>query len=447
MKKSSVLTAILLIMAAGAVSPAGGNPFRDNEELQATVDMSFSDADIKDVLKAFSRDYGISIVIEEAIEGKVTANFADVTVGEALESVLAMAGCGWERRGDIIMVSQEKPVKRVFSVGYKLNENLTLQIQSLLSDAGQLVVDPSSSSIMVIDRAPNIEMIDAFLNLSDLRKKQVMIEAKIVEVNLGKDDELGGNWEFLNLSVFGMKGVSSDVMQNLAPEYATDNYGRGTSGTGDDELPYRGFQFQVSNTDADFLLQALARDTKLDLLSAPRVATMNNEPAVMRVIEKVPYVSSLTELTQYGHVNSKTEIEFEEVGITLEATPQIAPDGAIFLKIRPEISEVVEWFNGTPVVDKRSVETTIKVMDGGTVIIGGLLKDTTLQSVTKTPILGDIPGLGVLFRGKRESKTKAELLIFISPVIIDDEQIAREIEAREESLDSMRRQIKSGLFH
>ena len=443
--KTVAVPAILAAALISLAAPLMGSPFEDNGALKATVSMSFAGADINDVLKAFSRDYGISIVIEDDIRGTVTANFEDIAVGEALEAVLAIVGCGWEKRGDIIMVSQQKPVKRVFHLGYKVDEGLEEKLQSLLSEDGQIVVDPAAASVMVIDKADNIERIGAYLNLSDLRSKQVMIEARIVEVSLGSDDEMGINWSVLNASVLGIDGLTSDWVQSLAPEPREENVD--LSGTAADDLPdYRGFEFRASKNDVDFILQALARDTNLDLLSAPRVATLNNEPAVIEVLEKVPYISTLTELSQYGSTTSKTEIEFVDVGIKLEATPQLAPDGSVYLRIRPEISEVVEWFNGTPVVDRRSVETTIRVADGGTVIIGGLLKDITLQSMSKTPILGDIPVLGFLFRSKREQTTKSELLVFISPTVIEDTEMAQEIESREASLDDMRQDIKKGLF-
>lgn len=443
--KTIVLCALLVAAAVCSAAPLMGNPFESTEALQATVCMSFVDADINDVIKAFSKDYGISVVMEDNIVGSVTANFENVTVGEALESALAMVGCGWEMRGSIIMVSQQRPVKRVFHLGYKINEGLQESLTGLISDSGHFIVDPASASVMVIDRAVNLERIEAFLNISDLRQKQVMIEARIVEVSLGSDDEMGINWSVLNASLLGVEGMTSDWAQNLAPEPRQEDTGLG--GTSGSDMPtFRGFEFQVSKNDADFILQALAKDTNLDLLSAPRVATMNSEPAIIKVIERVPYVSTLTELSQYGSTTAKTEIEFVDVGITLEATPQLTPDGSVFLKIRPEISEVVEWFNGTPVVDRRSVETTVRVQDGGTVIIGGLLKDITLQSISKTPILGDIPGLGFLFRSKREQTTKSELLIFISPTVIVEEQMAREIEQREETMDDMRQDIKKGLF-
>ena len=443
--KTALVPVTLALALTFAAAPLLGNPFEENEALQTSVSMSFVGADINDVLKAFSKDYGISVVMEDNIHGTVTANFESITVGEALEAVLAMVGCGWEMRGDIIMVSQERPVKRVFHLGYKLNEDLQEKLQTLLSEDGQLIVDPAAASVMVIDRAANLDRIEAFLNISDLRQKQVMIEARIVEVSLGSDDEMGINWSVLNASLFGVDGLSSDWVQTLAPEAGQE--GTDLSGASTDDNPaYRGFEFRASKNDVDVILQALARDTNLDLLSAPRVATLNNEPAVIKVLEKVPYVSTLTELSQYGSTTSKTEIEFVDVGITLEATPQLAPDGSVYLKIRPEISEVVEWFNGTPVVDRRSVETTIRVSDGGTVIIGGLLKDVTLQSISKTPILGDIPGFGFLFRSKRESTTKSELLVFICPTVIEEAEMAREIENHEESLEDMRQDIKKGLF-
>lgn len=428
-----MVVASCLVISAGALS---AEPFGQGGNLDARITVSFADANVADVLKAFSKDYGINLVLEEGIVGTVTANFAETRIGDALDAMLAMVGCGWESRGDIVMVFQSKPVRKVFRVDYAMSDELKAEIRSLLSESGTLAVDPASSSVMVIDRPANVEQVGAFLELSDSGQQQVMIEASIVEVALGKDDEMGVNWEWLDSKLLGLDGVAGTVTQTLAPLSPEGS---------DDEAVWDGFGFAMSHRKASFLLQAIAKHTNVDLLSAPRVATLNNRQAVIKVIEKVPYVKASTDIAQAGYISTKQEVEFEEVGIMLEATPQIGLGGTIFLKIRPEISEVTEWFNGQPVVDKRSVETTVKIADGETVIIGGLLRNGLTQSISKVPLLGDIPGLGVLARHKVEVNQKTELLIFISPRIVGTSSTDENREAGER-LDGMREGIHEGLL-
>jgi type IV pilus assembly protein PilQ len=428
---------VLLVLMMTASKTIRAEPFSRNPQFDKRACVSFRGVDIIDVLKAFSEDYGINIVIEEGIEGTVTANFDGVRVGDALDAILSMVGCGWEQRGDVILVFQSRPIRKVFNVDYTLDEAFRVEIEKLLSDTGKLIVDPASSSVMVIDRPLYVETVEQFLSLADPASLQVMIEARIVEVTLDKNDEMGINWSRIDYSLGGFDDITGTAVQNLAPQPRTG---------GEQSASWDGFEFAVSQERATVLLQAIAKNTNLNLLSAPKIATLNNRRAVIEVIEKIPYVKSSTDIAEAGFISTKEEVEFEEVGIKLEATPQIAPDGAVFLRIRPEVSEVAEWFNGQPVVDKRSVETSIRVGDGETIIIGGLLRDGTTQSISKVPLLGDIPGLRILFRHKTEVVRKTELLIFISPRIVAGDVITDDVKQGEQKLDEMRDHIKSGLL-
>ncbi|MFH1312054.1 MAG: hypothetical protein ABIJ00_02400 [Candidatus Eisenbacteria bacterium] len=425
---------VLLITTSATVR---AEPFNRDPRFDKRASVSFRGVDIVDVLKAFSEDYGINIVIEEGIEGTVTANFDSAGVGDALDAILSMVGCGWEQRGDVILVFQSRPIRKVFAVNYTLDDAFRVELENLLSDTGKLVVDPASSSVMVIDRPVHVETVEEFLSLADPARQQVMIEARIVEVTLDRDDEMGIDWSRLDYSLGGLDNITGTAVQNLAPQ---------PLGGDQQSSGWDGFEFAVSHERATFLLQAIAKNTNLDLLSAPKIATLNNRRAVIEVIEKIPYVKSSTDIAEAGFISTKQEVEFEEVGIKLEATPQIAPDGTVFLKIRPEVSEVTEWFDGQPVVDKRSVETNIRVGDGETIIIGGLLRDGVTQTVTKVPILGDIPGLRILFRHKTEVTRKTELLIFITPRIVAGNAIADDVKQGEQKLEEMRGNIKTGLL-
>jgi type II secretory pathway component GspD/PulD (secretin) len=436
MKTGGLMLVVLAALILTSAGPVRGEPFGHDPGFDRRITVSFRDADVNDVLKAFSDDYGINLVLEDGIQGKITANFHQVPVGDALDAVLATVGCGWEERRGIVVVFQSKPIRKVLDVNYTMGDRFREEIQVLLSDEGSLVFDPASSNLMVIDRPRHVEMVESFLGMARPERRQVMIEARIVEVTLDQDDELGINWDWSDLSFLGANDISAEAIQTLAPEAAG----------GGEETGWQGFQFALSHQKASFLLQAIAKHTNVDLLSAPKIATLNNRKAVIQVTEKIPYVKTSTDIAEAGFISTKEEVEFEEVGITLEATPQIAPDGGVFLTIRPEVSEVTQWFNGQPVVDRRSVETSIRIGDGETIIIGGLLRDATTQTIRKVPILGDIPGLGLLLRHKSEVQKKSELMILISPHIATSEVAASEIEEGEERQESMRRRIKPGLL-
>ncbi len=412
-------------------------PFQGNPKFDREITMSFRKADVADVFKAFSQDYGISLVIEDGIEGEITAHFEQTTVGDALDAIVSMAGCGWEQRGGIILVFHSRPISKVFGLDYTLSDSFRAELEGLLSDGGRIVFDPASSGIMVIDAPANVKRIESYLALADPDRQQVMIEASIVEVSLGKDDEMGVDWNRIDYSLLNADGVTGEITQSLAPGAST--------GT-DQQTGWDGFQFAVSHERGSALLRAIATNTNMDLLSAPKIATLNNQKAVIKVTERVPYIKTSTDIAEAGFISTKEETEFEEVGIILEATPQISADGSVFLSIRPEISEVTSWFNGQPVVDSRSVETTIKVGDGQTVIIGGLLRDGVTQTINKVPLLGDIPGLGLLLRSKREVQTKTELLILITPRIVDAGALSQEARTRDAALDRMRDSIRTGLL-
>jgi type II secretory pathway component GspD/PulD (secretin) len=431
----TLLVLLVLVVATSEVVKA--EPFNRNPQFDRHISVSFRNVDIVDVLKAFSEDYGINIVIEEDIKGTVTANFDGAEVGDALDAILSMVGCGWEQRGNVILVFQSRPVRKVFTVDYTMDDAFRVELENLLSDTGKLIVDPASSRVMVIDKPVFVETVGEFLSLGDPARRQVMIEARIVEVTLDRNDELGIDWSRIDYSLAGMDGLASTAVQNLAPQPG------GEAGQPSD---WGGFEFAVSHERASFLLQAIAKNTNLDLLSAPKIATLNNRRAVIEVIEKIPYIKTSTDIAEAGFISTQQEVEFEEVGIKLEATPQIAPDGTVFLKIRPEVSEVTEWYDGQPVVDKRSVETNIRVGDGETIIIGGLLKDGTTQTMSKVPLLGDIPGLRIFFRHKAEVVRKTELLIFISPRILTGTVAAADAEEGEQELEELRGSIKTGLL-
>lgn len=313
----------------------------------------------------------------------------------------------------------------------------------LLSSQGKVLYGDETNSIVVIDYPKNIERVAEYLDVLDVAPRQVLIEARVVEVKLQKEHALGINWKamadkgYLPLGRFNAGssalGTQPGLLQQVIP-YKSTFFPPGQSTTGQ-ESP---FTFAIFDDNINIVLQALANALDTNLLFAPKVTTVNNREAEIKVTQKLPWAEpTLTVEGTSGTVSVTWKVNFEEVGIILKATPTINEDGNITLVLFPEVSEKTSDFNLTvtqgttsvpytvPVIDKRTASTKVVVKDGQTLIIGGLIKDKTTKGVSKVPLLGDIPYLGYLFKSKKDTQDKTELLIFVSPKIITSAETVR----------------------
>ncbi len=323
-------------------------------------------------------------------------------------------------------------------------------IKSLLSSEGRILFGSEPNSILVIDYPENIKKIEEYLKMVDVPPPQVLIEARVVEVKLEGEHSLGINWE-----AFARKGgleigqfkVGSAVGESLKQEipYKPTHW---QPITGEEEQP---FTITVFDENINIILKMLASTLKTNILSAPRITTVNNREAEIKVVQKLPWAEPEVSMSDEG-IAVTWNINFEEVGIILKVTSTITGDGKISLELEPEVSEKVgdyplkviysgyEVPYNVPIIDKRTAHTKVIIGNGQTLIIGGLIKEKNTEGVTKIPLLGDIPGVGWFFKSKKTTKEKTELLIFVSPTIITP-QVAKEME-REEKLGIGRWYIK-----
>lgn len=329
------------------------------------------------------------------------------------------------------------------SVARAFAQEQNSNIKNLLSDGGKVLYGNEQNSIVVIDYPDNIERVKEYLDIIDVSPQQVMIEARVVEVKLQKEHALGVNWQLLadkKHMPFGQYELGSasalgqfteGLKQNIS--YKNTNYPPITGTTS--ESP---FTFGIFDEDINVILQALSNSLDTNVLSAPRVATVNNREAVIKVIQSLPWAEPDIQVSgDSGSVTASWKIHFEEVGIILKTTPIINDDGNITMVLNPEISDKTSDYSLTvtqgttsipytiPVIDKRSASTKVVVKNGQTLIIGGLIKEKITKGETKVPLLGDMPFLGYLFKSKKDTTDKTELLIFISPTIIVPEDFAR----------------------
>ena len=308
--------------------------------------------------------------------------------------------------------------------------NTVSDIKSLLSSEGKVLFGNEPNSIMVIDYPENIKRVGEYLKMVDVPPKQVLIEARVVEVKLEGENSLGINWSAFadkggyKLGQYRIGGVTATSPISQSIPYKPTNYPPGST---HEENP---FTLTIFDENINVVLKMLANSYNTNILSAPRVTTVNNHKAEIKVIQKLPWAEPQVDVLDQGGVSVSWTVKFEEVGIVLDVTPMITEDGKVSMDLNPKVSEKVDDYHlsviqgnirvpyTVPVIDTRQADTKVVIGNGQTLIIGGLIKERNIKGVTKVPFFGDIPGLGWLFKSKKDTKNKTELLIFVSPTII-----------------------------
>ncbi|MFO0973528.1 MAG: secretin N-terminal domain-containing protein [Phycisphaerae bacterium] len=262
---------------------------------------------------------------------------------------------------------------------------------------------------------------------------QVMIQVLLAEVTLDDRFELGLEYALqqLRFSEHAVAGPNGTINGPGFDVVGGTDLGAAASSGG-----LGGFAFTITGEDFNFLLRSLQSDSKLEVLQRPMIMCQDNQDATINVGQQVPFLRG-TQVTDNGQVNS--QIEYQDIGVKLAVTPHINPDGFVYMKVKPEISQItpstINVGNGivAPIFSKRDAETTVVVKDSETVVIGGLITTSDQETESKVPVLGDVPGLGVLFRTTQRSKTKTELLIVLTPRVVRTVEDARRlsVEARD----------------
>ena len=269
--------------------------------------------------------------------------------------------------------------------------------------------DPETRRLIVITDDETSQFVSQVVTNLDRPKPQVLIKVVFLEVTYGKSYDLGlegGTARRLNnATTLGISNVFGLASQGAA----------GANGAG---------LYQLTGQDWQVTLRAIAEADKTEVLSRPSVLARNNQQAVITVGQEIPFITNSRYDTLGNQINT---IQYQDVGIILRVTPFITSDGMVEMIVSPEISNLsaktVPISTGSnpvfaPVIDKRSADTVVVTPDGQTVIIGGLMENSKTATDSKIPILGDIPGLGALFKRKARGNTKTELIIFLTPHIV-----------------------------
>jgi len=369
-------------------------------------DMTFRDTPIPVVLNALSRIYGLNIIIGEGITKKISVSFTDVPLEDALDQIIRANGYDYLREGkegNIIRIlpgPAPEPKPQIFVRSFKLYyagaKKIREEVAKLLTkDLGQILVDEDTNTITVIGPSKDITAVQNYLTEIDLRPTQVTIETRIIEVALSELQDMGIEWRLSSQPA----GTSMEVtLPPASPPALTFSYG------------------YLTPSEFSFLLSMLARKGKSNIASAPSVTTMNNRKAVIESGDKIPVLEETVDAE--GRIIRRYVLW--PVGISMEVTPQISPDGYIIMDIKPSVKTFRDWApdGRTPIITERSTQQRVIIRDGDTLAIGGLITEEERRSMTRVPLISQIPILGEFFKRQTIDQIKTELIVCISPHII-----------------------------
>jgi type IV pilus assembly protein PilQ len=400
------------------------------QSLSPVISMDFQDADLKDVLKVFSQQADLNFIASENVKDrKVTLYLDKVSVEDALNTIMSANNLTYEqKRNSKIFVVKEwgrpevETITKIFPLQHARVKGCELTaegekrkapkrvrikeaIAKLLTKHGQVIENSRTNSLIVTDIPTQFPRIEETIEELDKRVLQVMIEVEIIEASVEAVDKLGIEWGMADAEGELFKGAGS--ARSTKWPFMDKGEGVGIGGDVEDLNLNVGY---LSAMSLGGILTMLAKDTDTKTLARPKILTLNGEEARIIIGERYPYrVKTVTE------TSTTEETKFEAIGTVLRVTPWVTPEGWITMYVHPEVSSLYASLAAGPHVYTSEAEVTVRVRNGETVVIGGLIKTKDTKSLKKVPFLGDIPLLGNLFRYKDDKTEDKELIIFLTP--------------------------------
>ncbi len=404
---------------------------------EGNVTLDFRDADIRNVLRILAYKSGVNIVPGPEVTGQVTIQLTDVPWEQALKVILETYGYGYERKGNIIVVTtienlikrkenakllaeQESLVSKTFHLSYAKAEDVVGTIEKMKTPRGSVQYDERTNTIIVRDIPSNVDLIKEVIPTLDSTTPQVLIEAKIVETTLSNEENLGIDW-VAQATMTGTKRPHTwPFTKSSNVKYFPDNF-PGTDTTGSDGDFYYG---TLDFSQLQAVLKMLKTRTDTNILSNPRIVTLDNQPAKITVGQQYPLPTYT-----YNEEQARLQIsgwEYKDIGIIFNVTPHVNNPEYITLDIEPQITDILELVvvenTQIPKLSNESAKTKVMIKNGNTLVIAGLIKDKKIDLKKKVPFLGDIPVVGLLFQKTDKTVEKTDLLIFITPHVLNLKQ-------------------------
>ena len=427
--------------------PEDKNPMKPKAPSAYTgkkISLDFQDIEVRRVLQLLADFTGINMVASDTVQGNITLRLKDVPWDQALDIIMKTKNLDKRRNGNVIwiapvaeLIKSEEDEAKAIAQSIKLSPIQTdyiqlsyaksadvlklledsrdskggesnrtagsdsLALESLLSARGSAVSDSRTNTLIINDRQQNIDKIRRMIDLLDVAVKQVMVEARIVTASTDFSRELGIKWSAKKLGNSPVWGGDFQPSFDLGVDLATN-----TAGT---------FNFgllKISDYMLNLELSALQADGHGEVLSAPKVLTGDKQKAYILRGTEIPY--------QTWSATEGLKTEFRAANLKLEVTPSITPDGKVQMALKIEKDTVGTLTSAGYLINTNELETNVLVDDGETVVLGGIFDDIKQNQYEKVPFFGDLPVVGALFKNNTRSSAQTELLIFVTPRIVND---------------------------
>jgi type IV pilus assembly protein PilQ len=404
--------------------------------------LDFQDIPVRTVLQIIANYNEFNLITSDTVTGNITLRLDGVPWDQALDMILKVKGLDKRMQGNILMIAPsdeltsretkdleaQLEVEKLaplyseyiqinYAVASEFADLIKNEDTSILSDRGSVSVDERTNTLLIRDTEKSIEDIKRMVSILDIPVRQVIIEARMVTVKDNLNEELGIRWGATsagsnNNATSGTLEGANDANAGFVPSIA-------------DRLnvnlpvvnPAGAIAFQVARladgTILDLELTAMEKESKGEIIASPRITTANQKEAYIEQGVEIPY--------QEAASSGATATQFKKAVLSLTVTPHITPDDKIILDLvitQDTISDVQS--GSAPAIDTQRIGTQVLVDNGETIVLGGIYQQAIISSVSKVPVLGDIPYLGFFFRTSTDFSEKKELLIFVTPRIVTD---------------------------
>lgn len=434
------------------VSKSANAAVEDNKPVYSgkKISLDFQDIEIRRVLQLLASYTGVNLVAADSVQGNITLHLKDLPWDQALDLMLKSKGLAKRHQGNAIWIAPMAELSKVeaeeaqaqaqhlksavlhtvyLQLKYakasdiqkliqqskqNLDDHQAVEVKkksteqqdeawgSLLSYRGSIAVDQRTNTLVLMDSAEKLEQISKMIALLDVPVRQVMIEARVIRASTDFTKELGVKWGAMT------KGSNNGLLSSNL------NIDLGVSGAGASKIAFG----LINLTDAvlDLELSALQADGSAEVISTPKVLTADKQKANVAAGRQVPYQTR----ENTGGV-ATTSTSFKDALLSLEVTPSITPDGRVQMQLQITSDSPGEIApNGEFILNKNQINTNVLVKNGETVVLGGIFEQDSRHTKTKVPVFGNLPAIGGLFRRTEKIDKKSELLIFVTPRIVND---------------------------
>jgi type IV pilus assembly protein PilQ len=415
--------------------------------VEEPIEIGYIEADIQNVLRTLAAKAGVNLILGDEVTGKVTVNLKGISYEQAMQLIAESKGYAYINDNNVVKIKSREsldvePIElRVYTLAYAKAEDVKKTLDPVLTKQGKIEVDVRSNTLVLSDTPSSLSKIMPLIKSLDTETPQVLIEAKFVETQKNPQKNLGMDWSGTllghQISATGYRlaqGGNTPTPGQGPTAYATDPSGVGNLNGfslvknlngGAWNAPYA----LLNPGNASLVFSYLSQDNDSELLANPRVVATDNVKTRISIATQYPIPNfAFSEQTASLQISG---FEYKDIGIILTVTPRINRNDYVTLDVQPEASSTSQSTTlssgggnavSIPIIDTRTAQTTVLIKSGNTLAIGGLMRVDVGDKYSKVPLMGDAPILGPLFRSKSLSKTKRDLLIFVTPTIVHPDQ-------------------------